>query len=166
MYMDLVGNTIGYEEVIANELLSSTPRVYWFEGVESTVQGFRLYTKGVNTKTYSKGYHGVMGYYTIYKANNDPSQADLCLYHGKTNSIGRRLSRFYKEVKNKSHPLENHPAGKKYRETWSDDVSDVYIKLYPCNPKDFSEDIELEMIRSLRPLFNRVVTKRKSKNSC
>lgn len=160
MYRDLLGNVIGIDSVIADEILSSDAKTYWFEGLPQTVQGFRLYTKGISHKKYSNGYHGVMGYYTIYKANNDPTQKDLCLYHGKATSIGGRLSRFYKEVKNMSRPDENHPAGKKYRKTWGEDMSDVYVKVYPCGDNSLTENVEVEMIMSLRPILNRDVTKK------
>ena len=163
MNRDLLGNVIGIEELIAEDILSSGDNTYWFEGNDATIQGFRLYTKGIGVKNYSSGYHGVPGYYTIYKKNNDPAGNDLCLYHGGTTSIGRRLSRFYKEVKNMSRYDEKHPAGTKYRKTWGKDVSDVYVKVYPCSEKDVNEDVELAMIRSLRPLLNRLVTKKSIK---
>ena len=148
---NLLGEFIVTPATIAEELISSCQNKFQLEVKSNTAQGFVLYTGAGILKDNKNGFHGISGFYSIHKD-------DVCLYVGKSDSsIGRRLSRFVKEVRGKSRFDENHPAGKKYRTMWGDDLSGLTVHVYPCNPQDHISHTEVEnnMIRILNPILNR-----------
>ena len=93
------------------------------------------------------------GIYCIYKDEKP-------LYVGCTgSSIRNRLGRFIAAVRGTEHPDESHAGGYKYRALFGDDLSGITFKY--CNlessdlPNNLSVlDIEYELIKSLKPLFN------------
>ena len=148
---NLLGEFIVTPETIAEELIVSCQNEFKLEAKSNTNQGFVLYTGDGILKDAKNGFHGVSGFYSMHKS-------DICLYVGKSDSsIGRRLSRFVKEVKGKSRFDENHPAAKKYRAMWGDDLSEITVRVYPCNRQDHISHTEVEnnMIRLLNPILNR-----------
>ena len=148
---NLLGEFIVTPAAIAEELINSCQNKFQLEVKSNTNQGFVLYTGAGILKDNKNGFHGISGFYSIHKD-------DICLYVGKSDSsIGRRLSRFVKEVRGKSRFDESHPAGKKYRTMWGDDLSGLTVRVYPCNQQDHISHTEVEnnMIRILNPILNR-----------
>jgi hypothetical protein len=148
--INLVGEHIISVDDIADRLLSANPEYFKIAIKPDTVQGFELYTEEGILKEYQQCYYMVDGMYSIHKGTH-------CLYVGESGrSIGTRLSRWIKEINQKSRPDESHSAAKKYRSMWGNDLNGMTVRLYPCREQvSFSrKQIEKALIRKLNPLLN------------
>ena len=151
---DLFGNIILDANDVADILIQNSVRELKINSAPNTKQGFSLCVGDGIVRENDKGYHNIKGIYAIFLDNQ-------CLVVGKSDkSIGMRLSRFVKENWNKSRRDENYPAAKKYRSMYGGDLDFLTVKIYPCDPKDFSasitlRDVERAMHKKLKPLLNR-----------
>lgn len=109
---------------------------------EETAQGFSTNTVIPN-----------QGLYVIYK-NEQP------IYVGCSNSsIHKRIGRFLSAVRGTERDDENHSAAYKYIDVFGRDLSGVSIKVLSLTERDLFgcmdlEDVEIELIKSIKPLFN------------
>jgi len=148
--INLAGEYILTADDIAHSLLQHYDTRYTIKIEDSTKMGFRLISdKGLLEKE-SDSVHEKSGVYAIFKDHH-------CLYAGQSGkSMGNRLGRFVKEVRRLSTSKEKHSAGRKYREMWGEDFSDMTVEVYylkeQVNVKRY--DVEQSMIRILKPLLN------------
>jgi len=148
--IDLMGQHIISVDDIADRLLSANTEYFKIAIKPGTIQGFELYREGGILKEYQQCHYRVGGMYSIHKGTH-------CLYVGESErSIGIRLSRWLKEINQKSRPDESHSAAKKYRSMWGNDLNGMTVRLYPCREQGcFSrKQIEQALIRKLNPLLN------------
>ena len=134
-----------------------------FDLSPGTIQGLEMYSENGVAVSHSKLH--MAGFYAIYK---NEGIFHRCIYIGSTStSIASRLSRFVKEVNGYSTPDENHPAAKKYRELYGNDLSGVYFvysNLSFTTKEVTQEDVEYCLIRELKGQFNkRIVPSKKPK---
>jgi len=147
---NLLGEYVYTPDEIAKSLVESCDTKYSIVIDPSTKMGFNLVVDKGLLKKNSDTVHQRTGLYAIYKDHH-------CLYTGKSGkSMGTRLGRFVKEVRNMSRSDEKHPAAKKYRSMWGEDFSNMTVSVYPLNEQSGMtlDDVELSLIRILKPLLN------------
>jgi hypothetical protein len=100
------------------------------------------------------------GFYCIYKDK-------VPVYIGYTNHTVRgRIGRFYAAVRGTEHDDETHAGGYKYLKKFGKDLSLISVKSVQFVEENLSisdgitmEDIELYLIREMRPILNSQITK-------
>jgi len=148
--INLVGEHIISADEIADRLLAANPEHFKIAIRPDTIQGFELYTEDGILSEYESNHYMEAGMYSIHKESH-------CLYVGESGrSIGTRLSRWIKEINQKSRPDENHSAAKKYRSMWGNDLSDMTVRIYSCKEQGAisRKQIEQSLIRKLNPILN------------
>jgi hypothetical protein len=148
--INLLGEHIISADEIADRLLDRNSGYFNIAIKPDTMQGFELYTEDGILREHETCHYNDVGMYSIHKASH-------CLYVGESGrSIGTRLSRWIKEINQKSRPDENHSAAKKYRSMWGNDFNGMTVRIYPCKEQgDISrKQIEQSLIRKLNPLLN------------
>jgi hypothetical protein len=148
--VNLLGQHYISADEIADRLLEVNSEHFRIAIKHDTVQGFELYTEDGLLREHETCHYNDVGMYSIHKESH-------CLYVGESGrSIGTRLSRWIKEINQKSRPDENHSAAKKYRSMWGNDLSGMTVRIYPCKEQGgiSRKQIEQSLIRKLNPLLN------------
>lgn len=148
--INLLGEHIILADEIADRLLAVNTEHFRITITPDTIQGFKLYTEDGILRVHEGSHHNDVGMYSIHKESR-------CLYVGQSGrSIGTRLSRWIKEINQKSRPDENHSAAKKYRSMWGNDLRGMTVRIYPCKHQGAITRIQIEqsLIRKLNPLLN------------
>jgi hypothetical protein len=148
--VNLFGAHIITADEIADSLLASNPRHFKIAITPDTISGFELYTEDGILKEHEPGRHGEVGMYSIHKGSH-------CLYVGESGrSIGTRLSRWIKEINQKSRSDESHSAAKKYRSMWGNDLNGMTVRIYSCKEQAGISRVQVEkaLIKKLNPLLN------------
>lgn len=150
MAKDIFGNYIQSANEIGVELIKQNSTFISVYPKIGTKQGYYL----MEGSEQIIGVHKT-GFYAFYKDGN-------CIYVGNSmnekQGISNRISRFVKEVQgNCNKNKERHSAAEKYRFVYGINFSDLKIILmkYPKVHKQMAESIEKELIRNLKPKFNR-----------
>lgn len=151
MAIDIFGDYTQTTEEIAKELIdqnksdmiSVSPKI-------GTRQGYHLVNEGNQITGIFK-----TGFYAFFLGAE-------CVYVGSSMSekqgITNRISRFVKGIQgNYDKNKEWHSGAEKYRFTYGSNFSDLklIIMKYPKVHKRQAEEIEKELIRKLKPKFNR-----------
>lgn len=100
------------------------------------------------------------GFYCIFKERK-------AVYLGYSNvSVRGRLGRFFAAVRGTEHEEESHAGGHKYAENYGKDFSELTVKVVEFDVEDLTiaqnitmEDVELELIYEMKPLFNSEILK-------
>jgi hypothetical protein len=148
--INVLGEHIISADEIADRLLDTNLEHFNIAIKPDTSQGFELYTEAGILREHEICHYNDVGMYSIHKASQ-------CLYVGESGrSIGTRLSRWIKEINQKSRPDEKHLAAKKYRSMWGNDISGMTVRIYPCKEQGniSRKQIELSLIRKLNPILN------------
>lgn len=148
--INLLGQHYLSADEIADRLLEVNFEHFRIAVRPDTIQGFDLYTDDGVLRERELCHYNEAGMYSIHKQSH-------CLYVGESGrSIGTRLSRWIKEINQKSRRDENHSAAKKYRSMWGNDLSGMTVRIYPCKEQETTtrDQIELALIRKLNPLLN------------
>lgn len=111
-------------------------------------RGIEVFNSHSKMKISKRGY-----FYVVYKYG-DP------LYVGMTRvSLRNRLSRMVSEILETTTDNESHPAGQKYRKEYGQNFDGLTVKFVPFDDKDWpvhisAEEVEIELIRKIRPRYN------------
>ena len=148
--INLQGQYVLTADDISQSLVELCDASYDLTVDPKTKMGFKLTSDSGILQKKSDTVHQKSGFYSIWKDGN-------CLYVGRSGtSMGTRLARFVKEVRGMSRSDETHSAASKYRTMWGEDFSGMTIRIYPMTDQSdiSSDDIEISMIRVLKPLLN------------
>jgi hypothetical protein len=148
--LDLFGDKIEYRfdyERIEKDILSNSVKN------DIIPISFKPTGKGVKINYGKDCSLNIPGWYAIFKDST-------LLYIGcTTNSISNRVSRFFKELINKSRRDETHSCAKDYRKNYYDGSTGGFSLMYFEDTEEFYLDelerVEKRLIRSLRPLLNK-----------
>ena len=152
---NLMGEHIATADVIVDTLLSQKLSCFKVSHNTGTDQGFTLSNDEGLLEEKQSGFHLKPGFYVIYKGH--PEDSGEALYVGESEvSVGQRISRFVKEIMNKSRSDENHSAARKWRTYFGSELDDCYVRVFDEDIQSTvtHKEIESELKRRLNPLLN------------
>jgi hypothetical protein len=151
MAKDIFGNYVQTSNEIADELIRQNSTLFCVSPKIGTKQGYYL----MEDATQITGVHK-SGFYAFFVDTE-------CVYVGSSmneeKGITNRISRFVKGIQgnytNKNR--EWHSGAEKYRFTYGSNFSKLKLMImkYPKIHKKQAEEIERELIRKLKPKFNK-----------
>lgn len=160
MEMNLVGQYYKTPDDLFRELMRRDLIKYDITHILGTKQGI-----SIEHPVHGKADTNCNGFYVIYKFGQP-------VYVGHTagkNTIHTRLSRWVKTLLGNNTEKEDHPAAKKYIETYGNSLNGISVLVYPvkeCLEEVDAEMVETRLIQEFRPKFNKNGTTFRRRSTC